>query len=255
MRYEIRPLSVGEILNTGFRLMRNHWRILLVITGCLWTPFAIVEAGFGQMRESHPQGGASVTVLIAHILLPAIAYAPYAAAVTIVLTDCYLGRPASIRRALREMWSVLPQSIWIETLSTVLIVFGMVLLIVPGVWLLLAYLVALQVVVVERVFGRAALRRSRELMAGQRWRGGAIFAASIGLALVVQFGATWALRDSPVAHMLAVRGTGIFFLTFSNAVLVVFYFDVRCRREGFDLEHLATLVEQRDSTPAAPAAR
>jgi hypothetical protein len=38
--------------------------------------------------------------------------------------------------------------------------------------------------------------------------------------------------------------------SYGSAVLTLLYFDIRCRREAFDLEHLARLVAR--ETPAAP---
>jgi len=35
---------------------------------------------------------------------------------------------------------------------------------------------------------------------------------------------------------------------------VVMYFDIRCRKEAFDLEHLASLVDARGAEAAATAA-
>ena len=37
-----------------------------------------------------------------------------------------------------------------------------------------------------------------------------------------------------------------------SAVIVVLYFDIRCREEAFDLEHLAGLVEEEAAGAPAP---
>jgi len=39
-------------------------------------------------------------------------------------------------------------------------------------------------------------------------------------------------------------------VAYSSVVLVLLYFDVRCRKEAFDLEHLARLVETSGSAAA-----
>ena len=39
---------------------------------------------------------------------------------------------------------------------------------------------------------------------------------------------------------------------FMSAVIVVLYFDIRCREEAFDLEHLAGLVEEEAAGAPAP---
>ena len=104
--------------------------------------------------------------------------------------------------------------------------------------------------VLERVFGMAALRRSSELMTDNKWRGFVVGLVVVALVRVVSGGATWALNAWPIPNAVASTIVGMVTYAFLYAVIVVFYFDVRCRREAFDLEHLAQLVEQRGSAPA-----
>ncbi len=103
--------------------------------------------------------------------------------------------------------------------------------------------------VVERRFGMAAPRRSRELVAGSWWLTvGVIFVAGLIAALpgaALEF--AWAFI--PVIGVLLTAATQAITSTYQLIVLVIYYFDRRCRTEDFDLRLLAEQVRAQ-ITPA-----
>jgi len=105
--------------------------------------------------------------------------------------------------------------------------------------------------VLERTFGLRALKRSRELVRGSGARTLGVFLAG-SLAVGVLSGILQlALGRVPV---LGPIGMGLALsagASYSSAVLALLYFDIRCRKEAFDLEHLAELVARQ--APVAPA--
>jgi hypothetical protein len=258
MAYEIRPMSVGEILDTGFRLLRNHFGLLASISAIAYGPLGILQLAGAQFTgvNQGQAGGLTIPLLVvigimALVLL--IAFPISATAMTMALGDLYLGRPTSAGQALRQSWAILLPVVGTNLLSSILVGLAMLLLVIPGIWLLFVYWVSPQVMVIERTFGTAALRRSGELMKGNKGRGLVIGFVVLMLMSVVSGGATWALHAWPSINAVASAAVGIATYAFLYAVKVVFYFDVRCRREAFDLEHLAQLVEQRGAPSAAAA--
>src|SRR5713101_6531093 len=104
MRYEIRAMSFGEILDAGFQLLRSHARVLIGISALLNVPVALFQtgspptsaaAGLGLVRS----GVAGLLLLLGGPIV--------ATATTWAVGEVYVGRPASVGRALREAWSVL----------------------------------------------------------------------------------------------------------------------------------------------------
>jgi len=259
MAYEIRPMSVGEILDTGFRLLRNHFGLLVGLSALAYVPMGIMQIALalvGQPNKDNPAAMLIPVLIIVGVMLLVIAVTfPLAAtAMTMALGDIYVGRPTSAGQALRQSWSILLPVVGTSLLGTLLIGLGMLLLIIPGIWLALSYWVSSQVMVLERIFGMAALRRSGELMRGNKGRAVVVGLVAFVLMTVVSGGATWALNAWPIPNIIASTVVGMITYAFLYAVIVVFYFDVRCRREAFDLEHLAQLVEQRSGAPAAAPA-
>ena len=261
MAYEIRPMSVGEILDTGFRLLRNHFGLLAALSAIAYGPMGILQMVAAMAGASAKAGGEPSAMLIPMLIVIAVmglvalvAFPLSSTAMTMALGDVYVGRPTSVGQALRQSWPILLPVVGTGLLSMILISLGLLLLIIPGIWLIFSYWVSTQVMVIERVFGMAALNRSSELMKGNKGRGFVIGIVVVVLMSVVSGGATWALNAWPLVNAVASTLVGIVTYAFLYAVNVVFYFDVRCRREAFDLEHLAQLVEQRGATPAATAA-
>jgi hypothetical protein len=259
MAYEIRPMSVGEILDTGFRLLRNHFGLLIGISAVAYVPMGVFQVLIAQLAGAGTQQAPATAIpMLILVLLLALAYAValplVATALTMAIGDVYVGRPTSAGQALRRSWSILLPVVGTSLLATLLIMLGFIALVVPGIWLVLSYWVSSQVMVLERTFGMAALRRSGELMKGNKGRAFAVGLVAFVLMMVVSGGATWALNAWPIANAVASTIVGMVTYAFLYAVIVVFYFDVRCRREAFDLEHLAQLVEQRGGAPAAAPA-
>ena len=112
-------------------------------------------------------------------------------------------------------------------------------------------------VVIEQVdpvkaFGNAF---TRMFSSGQFWRGFALALAlagiEIGASLVTVGGGMLAafLLKSPAIYLVAAGLTSLFFTPFAIVAAAVFYYDVRIRREGYDLQMLADRF-----LAAAPAA-
>ena len=102
-------------------------------------------------------------------------------------------------------------------------------------------------VVVEQVdpvkaFGDAF---ARMFSTGQFWRGFALALAlagvEIGVSLVTVGGGMLAgyLLKSPAVYIVTAGMTSLFFTPFAIVAAAVFYYDVRIRREGYDLQMLA----------------
>src|SRR5207249_5835600 len=189
----------------------------------------------------------------------------------------YLGRPVSVPSALRAVWSLLlPLTgtmllVWlffaiaVTVIMLASVITGMVagrfgaaaavIVTAPAFFIYLGLIFALlaPVMVLERTFGPRALRRSRDLLRGSGGRAlGAYLAGSV-LVNVLSGVVQMALGRVPVLGPIGIglaRAAGV---AYTSAVLVLLYFDIRCRKEAFDLEHLAQLVAREPLAVPAPA--
>lgn len=251
MNYEIRTMSFGELLDTGFRLVRNHFLVLLGIGLILFLPFELVQSFF--LRGPHPaQPGSSGFALGIFFLVVFIALvAPLAAgAATRALGEAFLGREPAIGDAYRFVLGEFTRLLGTAFLYSIFVILGLLLLVIPGIYLSLAFLVTYQVVILEGFAGMNALKRSRELMAGSMLRALGIVLVAMILMLIFSTVLQIAIGFLPYGNAIGSALVDSVVFAYSTAVSVLLYFDVRCRKESFDLEHLARQVEAGGPAPA-----
>lgn len=263
MHYEIRPMSLGEILDMGFRILRNHFAVLVGLAAMIYVPLllmgSVAQLILPQGAETSPDDIRAALPLLLGVLGAAAVWALVAwpvasAAITHAVGELYLGRSATFAESLRTGWSLVWPLSGTSLLVVLFVIGGLFLLIIPGIYLGLSYALVWPIMVLERRFGMAALRRSRHLMRGNLLRIAGLATVAGILTAVLSSAAQFGLGYVPVVGSLVsmlVRAAGT---AFGTTFSVLLYFDVRCRKEAFDVEHLAQLVEQQAQSPSpAPA--
>jgi membrane-anchored glycerophosphoryl diester phosphodiesterase (GDPDase) len=159
----------------------------------------------------------------------------------------YLGSPVTISGTYRYALSRLPSILWITVLTTLATLLGLVLLIIPGIIALVRLAFAPVALVVEGHRGPGALRRSWRLTKGFFWRtlgtivlSGLIVAIVSGIASIPGEIAVQALGPDawPISALVNMLAT-VLVTPFGMVVIVLLYFDLRIRKEGFDIEVMA----------------
>jgi uncharacterized membrane protein len=170
-----------------------------------------------------------------------------------VISETVLGREpelgASVRLGLRRMGRL-----FIAGLAMYILVFlGFVALFIPGVIIACGYSVVVQVVVLEDLASPTdALGRSWALTKGYKGK-----AFGLALALIAIFSVPFIAGGMVAAFVPALEtviGVAAQVLSFVvtplfACVFTLFYYDLRVRQEGFDLDHLSRELG------LAPAAR
>ena len=267
MHQAIRAMSFGEMLDTGFRILRDRFGLMLALTAVGYLPLGLLMSAAAGPGQALP-GPGRVLVSVGAVLVYSLLALPVVMAATIHVAGSWLlGRETTLRASLALGLSIyLPMVGTFFLLYLVLLglggavlvaaatgmlapVLGVVLgLLAAGgaVWVFVGLLIVPQLVVLERGFGLHPLRRSWELLQGHRLRALGVLGV-VGVVTMVLQGALVLPtlpfpRLSPIAQYLG-QGLG---QALSMAVTCAFYVDLRCRREGFDLEHLAAQVAGRD---------
>ena len=131
-------------------------------------------------------------------------------------------------------------------MSGFLTILALLALVIPGIVVACGYSVAAQAAALESGSSSEALRRSWELTKGFRWKALGLGVVSIGLILVVFVGAgvLGGILGGVMGGLdvvLAVIGACVSMLIYPviSCVFTVFYYDLRVRKEGFDLEMLS----------------
>jgi hypothetical protein len=248
MTYEIRAMTLGEILDTSFRLLRNHFGPLVGMSAAIYLPYYVVIAWFQTRMQAQVAsgGGEAIGGTLVALLASGITFVIVApivsAAIYYAISEAYLGRTVQVGASLREALRIVLPLLGTSILATLAMLGLTLLLVVPGVWFFLGIMVLIPINVVERSFGVAAIRRTLELMKGNRGRGFLLYL----LFFVVQIVLSGALGligyISPWIGAVGQGLTSAVAVVLMSAMSMVLYFDIRCRKEAFDVEHLARLV-------------
>ncbi len=250
----LRPLTVGEILDTSFTLYRRHFAALatvaLVCTGLPLVLRLFLEAGGGFMSN--------LTLAFLYGLSLVVLNLIATGATVFIVSESYLGRPITAGEALRRATPHIGRILVCSMLMAFIIGLGFFLLVVPGVMLATGLALAIPSVVLEPRSASAALSRSWELTRGSRWR---IFALAFTLlillyvpvvaitgllAVVLPQASGERFGPASVSTVAAIAIGGVvqmFIYPLFYCVLTVTYYDLRVRKEGFDLELLASTLQ------------
>ena len=259
---ELRPLSIGEILDVAIKIyLRNAWtlfRVVLVVVAPVEIVSALVQASAATSNNdtatvSSHDVALGLSALGATTILAIVANTVATGASFKAIADAYLGEQPTWRSSLRFALARLHSILWLTLLGGIATVVGFVLCIIPGVYLWIAFAVAVPVLLTEGVKGTSALGRSRALVGG-RWWGtfgvvllGTILAGIVSGAIGALGGFAVGSTDAgSVAGFLvrSVSGTlgSMISTPFTAAFVCVLYFDLRVRKEAFDLQLLAERI-------------
>ena len=273
---QLRPLSIGEILDVAIKVYRERFATLVkavtVVVGPVSLLTALVQVSLLPEDEALFGPGVATEVDFGDLwaffagilvvgLLGFVAAQVATAACFRVVSGAYLDVVPGWQESLRFALSKLASLVWLAILAGVLVGLGFLACIVPGVYLYGAWVVAVPVLLLEDLRGAEALGRSRALVSGRWWpTAGAFLAATIlaaivqglisGLLVAVVLSGQNELVQS-IAQALANTVGSVVTTPFTAAVVTVIYFDLRVRKEGFDLELLARRVGV-EPPPIAP---
>ncbi len=262
----LRPLSVAEILDSTFTLYRRNFKELVSIAAIVQIPLGLVQAAlmyfFYSSMSAAGQNTAAFAGAIGGMLLIVLismlgAMIVYAA-LAVAISHHYLGEPISVSGAFNHVLPRLGTLLLTWFVIVLLAGIGYMLCVIPGIYLYVLFLFAWPVVVLEGRGVGDALSRSVFLVGGNWWRVfgtmlllGLItlvfyFAVEVIIALAVgapaQFlQASGLVRFGPLGQaisQLVGAVVGVLTVPAVTGALVILYYDLRVRREGFDLQLL-----------------
>jgi hypothetical protein len=246
----LRPLSAGEIIDVSFQLYRRHFAALATVAlVCSGVPVLVnvfIEASGGTF--------ANLGLTLVYLILLAVLSSIGTAATVFVVSESYLGRTLGPWEALSRATPLLGRLITCSILFTGAVFLGFLLFFFPGVVAAVGLMLAFPAVVLEDLRPAAALGRSWELTRGFRFR---MFGLLVTL-FVLLYIPIAAL--SGVASLMVARASGsggasslvavllggiiqLLIYPLFYCVLTVAYYDLRVRKEGFDLEVLASTLQ------------
>ena len=242
----LRPRSASEIADAAINLFRANGRLLLVISATMSLPVVILVVLF--MPHSTDQSSGATTLRLILALVGSLWSGVVAGAISYAASERYLGRnitanaaiSAALARALPLSFGVLGR--WL------IIVVGLVLLIVPGIYAFIFSFAMTPAIILEKRGVNAAWLRSRELVRGMKAHvfGALAIAYLVFFVIFVTVGfmlGAMIFGENESALQVLQNGVQIVVSPFVVCTEMLLFYDLRIRKEGFDIEHMAASLE------------
>jgi hypothetical protein len=276
---ELRPRSVGEVLDAAVLLYRARFGALMKAAAIVVIPLTVLilliqlsalpdEFTVGLTGEATPVYGSHTDQLVAlaaivtTLFISAVMTTFVSAATTRIVADAYVGQPDD-GQALTDVRRRALPLIGLTIVSSVGVFGALFLCIIPGLWLQVAWSVAIPVLMLERTSVFKALGRSFAQTKARFWLAFGVVWLSQLLITALSFGLAaglgWVIQssDSATAEVIAQSVSSAIATTitlpFAAAALVVLYFDLRIRTEAFDVQMMIARLDASRAADAMPA--
>jgi hypothetical protein len=260
MRFELKPMSFGEVLDGAFKVFRSNLGLFIGIEALFSLPSVLITTWVKHAQETLPRGELPSGYLPAMLVLLVCAALLWGA-VNAAAVQAVIGEPTSIGKALSRYFKVFWQSAGASLLAGLIGSLWSLLLVIPGVIYYLRRALYWPVLIVEGGTAGNSLKRSRTLVAGKEGKGGRldrVFGATVvfgvlGWALVLGVGMLVPVGlKATLIGGIATAIPQIVIGPLLPIALVLIYFDARVRDEGYDLELRAQAAGAAPAPPAAP---
>jgi hypothetical protein len=245
----LRPRSIVEIVDAAFGLCRLHYPAFAAATAVILLPALV-------LRSLLTGPTAYLADILQNLLLPLADGATIA-----LVSDAYLGRPVRVANGLHAVAGRTGSLLVTSIVRGVLAIIGFFLLVIPGL-IVIAWTFAMpMVIVLEGQRSGAAFERSRNLVRGHTAR--VLGALALGLlfclVVIVIMGLVIGVAESVLRvgeRALAVVMDASFILAYPvlSVVATLLYYDLRIRKEGFDLAVMARELGEAEGTRSAARA-
>lgn len=248
----VRTISIGRVIGRGVDAVGRNllpFAGLALLDGGLWA--ALNEYGLPELAAAIGLADSYWAYVVPAVMVDFVV-GNFLTAIFVRSAILHLNgdRPDVAGSALVALGLLVPM-VLMSLLAALIIAFGMVLLIVPGVVWYLALSVAAPVLIVERPGIVGALRRSDQLTMGSKWQILLLvlieFGLMVALAVLAEAVFADARRLGPdgvttaeaIAQILAVSATTLVFSVLTASL----YVELRTVKEGTPIERLAAVFE------------
>ncbi len=262
---DLRPLSVGEILDRTFTLYRTHFLLFLGI--CAIPQILLLMVNLAQVFITLPgkegktaaiaqmsvgMGVAAVILGLLFLIVWLIVHLFAQGATVMAVSELYLGRTITISDSFRRMRGEAGNLFGVILLNGLATGAAFVLLIIPGIYVMCRLAVCIPAALIENLGPRTSLERSFELTKDNAGRAfliillyfalsfaaGALFAAPFQFMMFLSASKShpetmrmWMALTQIGSTIATTLVTPV--LTIASAIL---YYDLRVRKEAFDLQ-------------------
>jgi hypothetical protein len=219
-------LDVGRVFEQIFRIYRQQFALLIGGALVVFVPVAIINGILYDAGGFFPTVVANAVALIAGYL--------YQGMVVEAARDMLDGRrDQTVGGLFRSAAPVVGTLVVVGILAGIAIAIGLVLLIIPGLFLITIWAVVVPVVVIERTGVFESFGRSRELIKGHGWQVFGILVLLFIAAFVIQVliaAILGGIFDSVFGFAIGVLLTSLLMMPLTALAAAVIYFELKAIR-------------------------
>jgi hypothetical protein len=254
---DLRPLTLGEILDRTFSLYRRHIVLFLGLVGIPQVLVMAFQLAQMALQQNYPGrfGLADATGLAIDLVLLVVSGVVYLfsqGGTIFAVSEIYLGRTITIAQALGRVQENLGFLFGVVVLNFLAMLGAAILFVIPGIYVACRLMICVPAALIEERGPRDSLSRSWDLTRGFAGRAFMIFllffalALAANLLLVTPFtvGMATTLRNPSTLWLwliLTQVGARVAAILTQPILLIatsIFYYDLRVRKEAFDLQFM-----------------
>ena len=254
----LRPLSVGEILDGAFANIRMNPQATLGLSLLFVVAIQVINLFLSYARYHSSGFGAFLLALLSEVLFLVMTVALSGCLIT-VISEAVLGRPLSPSQAFERVKPRIPSLAGLALLIGLIVAIGFILLVIPGIFALVALSLSAPAFILERIGVTDSMRRSWALVKGDFWRVLGILLLGLLIVFVIMLVINIPFFIAAGASTLATGGdvgwgaliilaigqiiAGTISQPISAGIVALLYVDRRMRAEGLDVT-LAQAAQQ-----------
>lgn len=265
------PRSFGQVMDAAFGIYTKRFLPLAKIAAFVWIPLIVALILIDLYRFADIAGNPRYIVgdtirsldesriLIGSILLAVLYVIGFLLVVGASLrasSQAYLGEPIDAGASFRFAAKQFPRMFWLAILLTLFTAIAYICLVIPGIYVSIVWILAMPALLLEGRGGFKALGRSNDLVNGFWWRTFGvllvvgIFTSIVGSVIpgLINGAFDSTSKDNFTLWVVLTDIVSLMGYIFTGplwaAAITVLYYDLRVRKEGFDLEMLVERIDE-----------
>jgi hypothetical protein len=225
--------NLGELIGLTFTLFGRHLAVFLSLTLLVVAPIGILVDGvWGGFLADGGDASASVAASVVSFMFAVVVIPPLVTALHVVVVQGLArGEEPAVGSAVSGAAPRLLPAVGAVAVYALAVALGLVLLIVPGIYLAVRWYFAAQAAVVDTLAGPAALERGGRLVDGRWWR---VFGLLLVFSLITgTFGAVGGVLAREIDSGALFMTASIVLQTVTLSLGAIFgtllFFDLRAR--------------------------
>lgn len=246
----LRPRSSTELVDAAVQIYRREPVTFITGVALIHVPWLVVRVALGiGMNSTQPP---SVPQVLAALIGTVCVYTLAGGVTTLMANDVYFDRPVDLGRSFRDVARHLPALVSTMIIVGFFVTVGLFFFILPALYPLARFFCVRQAILLENAGTPRALARSSELSVGLKRHALNTLLLVLLITIAVSVGA--AFVDSAIPSMLVrqILQTVVAIVLYPafGITETLLYYDARIRKEGFDVEYLASAASSADAVSA-----